>query len=123
MREIEVDRVRITARRWLSAGATFRVKRGSGPYAKDGREVTHAPAGLYVCLKCWRSPAYPARIYCEAIEERSGRQHSLYLQGPHFPHREFDGVVVRPYRIAIVPPKKVRPTDRQRKPRAHAIAH
>jgi hypothetical protein len=118
MLEIPVEQIRITARRFLKAGDTFRVKRGTGPSAKDGREVSRIPAGVYLARRLFRCSAWPARFYCEATDVNSGRVHTIYVHGPRFSSPHFEGVTVRPYGIKLVQPEGVR-TVRKRKVRAH----
>lgn len=108
--ETDVESVPISPRRSLTVGDTFRVKRNSGPLSRVTRRVTATvPAGQYRALRLYRTgSAKKPRFYCEAVEERSGRTHTLYVHGPNFKSQQLPAVVVRPYALALVSEAKGR---------------
>lgn len=101
--EVAIESIDVTTRRPLSAGLLFKVKRGSGPYSQHTRNVARAPYGDYRALRLFYDSRRPKRIYCDAIELKSERRFTLYVQGPVFKSNCLSGVINRPYEIELLP--------------------
>jgi hypothetical protein len=111
--ESPLDSLRLSPRKHLRPGLTFRLKR-----------VGHnTPLGQFVCRRLWRDSRRPRRVYCDALSLRTGCTHTLYLDGPTYTS-PVDGSLVRPYRVALVraadPVREARARRRKRTPQASA---
>lgn len=116
--EIVIDALPLSKRNRLAAGAIFRVKRGSGPYLVGSQTPVGVHPGEYRCLRLFSYSQRPSRIYCDAVDQKSGRTHTLYLQGPAFRSKANDSIQCRPYDVALVKDSKItRRESRARKDR------
>ncbi|MBX3440089.1 MAG: hypothetical protein KF861_21545 [Planctomycetaceae bacterium] len=88
---------RVSPRRVLRPGMTFRTRRGSGP-TFAGRDV--GEFSTFRCLRFYRRGRAGRRLYCIALNERTGGTYDLFLDGPAFTSQA--GTRERPYRVQIV---------------------
>lgn len=100
--EIHVDHLQLSPRKLLRPGLRFRVRRGSGPVHRTTGQPCGVAAGEFRCLRLFRDSRRPARLYCDALEQSSGRVHTLYLAGPRHKAATTPEVECRPYSIALV---------------------
>lgn len=100
---------RVSPRRELRPGMTFRTIRGSGP-THAGQPI--GEFGTFRCLRLYRKARGGRRLYCAAISEATGAVHDLYIDGPAFTSKT--GTREKPYRVKLIAPELSR---RQQSPR------
>ena len=106
--EVDVQAVPISPRRFLTVGTHFRVKRNSGPLSRITHRVVANAQPANTALRLYvQGCGKKHRFYCEAVEERSGRVHTLYVRGPNFKSTQLPAVIVRPCHSRSSPRKEI----------------
>lgn len=102
--ETAVQELRISPRRKVEAGCTIRLvmSAGSGPYHRRKRRLATLPRGTYRVIRLYRPSRTPARLFAEAVSERCGSCHTIYVAGPTYVSPCNPDVMMRPYRVQVV---------------------